>query len=146
MYYNFIIATNCLIVYCGYITLNTIVNSRTMYLYVDVYTNFVYMNAFLLGYVSMYLYIMHMYVRMYLYMCIYIYGPLNVCICMSICYDNVTTVKTRYRTASQSGPPRIRTTFSQSQFFGNSKIVSSDSKSGPTRDSGHGPLFFSPKS
>ena len=41
---------------------------------------------------------------------------------------------------------RIRTTFFQSQIFPHSHNVLSDSESGPTRDSGHGPPFFSPKS
>ena len=41
--------------------------------------------------------------------------------------------------------PGIRTTFFQSQIFPHSHVLS-DSKSGPTRDSGHGPPFFSPKS
>ena len=42
--------------------------------------------------------------------------------------------------------PGIRTTFFQSQIFPHSHNVLSDSESGPTRDSGHGPPFFSPKS
>ena len=33
---------------------------------------------------------MHMYVRICLFICVYMCGPLHVCICMSICYDNVT--------------------------------------------------------
>ena len=42
--------------------------------------------------------------------------------------------------------PGIRTTFFQSQIFPHSHNVLSDSESGPTRDLGHGPPFFSPKS
>ena len=42
--------------------------------------------------------------------------------------------------------PGIRTTFFQSQIFPHSHNVLLDSESGPTRDSGHGPPFFSLKS
>ena len=42
--------------------------------------------------------------------------------------------------------PGIWTTFSKSRIFPHSHNVLSDSESGPTRDSGHGPPFFSPKS
>ena len=38
--------------------------------------------------------------------------------------------------------PGIRTTFFQSQIFPHSHNVLSDSESGPTRDSGHGPPFL----
>ena len=38
--------------------------------------------------------------------------------------------------------PGIRTTFFQSQIFPHSHNVLSDSESGPTRNSGHGPPFF----
>ena len=60
--------------------------------------------------------------------------------------QKIYTVETRYRTASQSGPPRNTDNLFRSQIFPHSHNVLSDSESGPTRDSGHGLPFFSPKS
>ena len=57
------------VVYCWYVIRNTIVYSTTVYLYMDVYTNYVYMYSFIFVYI---------YVRIYLY----------ICICMCVCIDN----------------------------------------------------------
>ena len=79
----------------------------------------------------------------YVGMFVYVYA---LCIVFSFFYHVYIQWRPGIGPPHKADHPGIRTTFFQSQIFPHLHNVLSDSESGPTRDSGHGPPFFSPKS